>query len=892
MRWTLGWMALWFIGCAETQTVRCGDVICPPQSTCGPENECIPYLCGNEQVDGREACDSSTLLSCTDQGFYEGTLVCGATCELDTSGCSLFCGDHATNGPENCDGLPPPGTSCADFGFDVGALGCSGTCTLALDHCNAIGWRESPGTTDRDLRAVWQTGPNSGFAVGDGGTIMSEVDGVWTEMISPTTEDLHALYFAKPAAAAPQLFAVGANGTVLRYDGTTWTKQPVPAGTPSLNSIDGVSDTAIVVVGDGGTILRYDGTSWSKIASGTSVNLHGVWVGASAAYAVGDDYTLLEGTPGGGWTAKATPVAGRDLYAVFGVPSSPLELYIGGLSVDATYTGFYRYTAASGLMKADVPAEVTPSTRLRAAWGTGGLHVYLAGDKGQLLHWNGHKLTSVDSPTSRTIHDLHGIGPGQMIAAASGGKVLEYKGTDVERQTLAGSELRSAARYWPPGYSYFPTVVAGTARGTVIRETPSGWAAQAIGSRGDAVVNGLWIDGSLATSATDVYAAAGEDTDASEAGVWRSVNGAAFTRVASGGGANALYGVSQPALQIVAVGKTVQKLSAGTWATVTAPNGTHVLHAVFATPDGDWFAVGEKGYAMHDPGTGWVAIEAANVPDDLYGVWGSAANNVYAVGQHGRLLHWNGTAWRQLHSGTGENLVSISGTSASDIFATGSSGEIIHFDGVGWSRMNGLAGDIHAVSASFDETLFVNSDGVMERLLRKALPTENRCVDAWDNDGNGMTNCDDDACADDASCKRGGACETSEPVTCGTVDLATSTYSGVARLDDVPCLDHSTPGPEASYRFVATTTGPVTVTVADDSNQTELVVLDARAVVRNGSTTYAGCELGTCRAATHASGTQAVTFDAEADHTYYIVVDTTPLYVGVPFTLSVSCTSS
>jgi PKD repeat protein len=47
-------------------------------------------------------------------------------------------------------------------------------------------------------------------------------------------------------------------------------------------------------VGDNGTILAYDGVKWTCMASGTTVNLHGVWgdIG-SGFFAVGDGGTIL-----------------------------------------------------------------------------------------------------------------------------------------------------------------------------------------------------------------------------------------------------------------------------------------------------------------------------------------------------------------------------------------------------------------------------------------------------------------------------------------------------------------------------------------------------------------------------------------------------------------------
>jgi hypothetical protein len=53
----------------------------------------------------------------------------------------------------------------------------------------------------------------------------------------------------------------------------------------------------VYAVGGDGTILHYDGASWSVTTSGTSVSLFAVWGTSSGeVYAVGDYGMILRGT--------------------------------------------------------------------------------------------------------------------------------------------------------------------------------------------------------------------------------------------------------------------------------------------------------------------------------------------------------------------------------------------------------------------------------------------------------------------------------------------------------------------------------------------------------------------------------------------------------------------
>ncbi|HEY6225210.1 MAG TPA: Ig-like domain-containing protein [Gemmatimonadales bacterium] len=131
------------------------------------------------------------------------------------------------------------------------AAGTAGT-ILRLDGTT---WGPLPSGTTNALRGGTGS-PGDLFLVGDGGTILHSSDAVtWSAQASGTTNDL--------TAAEEHLFAVGAAGTILHYNGTSWSAQSSPT-TVRLNGIQGSSTTDIFAVGAQGTILHYDGTSWTR----------------------------------------------------------------------------------------------------------------------------------------------------------------------------------------------------------------------------------------------------------------------------------------------------------------------------------------------------------------------------------------------------------------------------------------------------------------------------------------------------------------------------------------------------------------------------------------------------------------------------------------------------
>jgi photosystem II stability/assembly factor-like uncharacterized protein len=92
------------------------------------------------------------------------------------------------------------------------------------------------------------------------------------------------------------VWTVGHGGTILFYDGTSWTAQ-ASGTTDFLRGVSALDESHVWTVGDGGTILFYDGTSWSPQARGTTDILSGVSaLDESHVWAVGHAEIILFGT--------------------------------------------------------------------------------------------------------------------------------------------------------------------------------------------------------------------------------------------------------------------------------------------------------------------------------------------------------------------------------------------------------------------------------------------------------------------------------------------------------------------------------------------------------------------------------------------------------------------
>ncbi len=153
------------------------------------------------------------------------------------------------------------------------------------------------------LFGIWGSGPSDVIAVGQNGNIQRFNGSTWSKMTNSDTRTLLSAF----GTATNNVYAVGASGAFLRYT-TSWSA--IPTGTTqNLWDVWPASATDVFVVGEGGTILRYNGSSFTTMASGTTKNLYGVFgFSATNVYAVGDLGTLLH-WDGTAWTPVQTGTA-------------------------------------------------------------------------------------------------------------------------------------------------------------------------------------------------------------------------------------------------------------------------------------------------------------------------------------------------------------------------------------------------------------------------------------------------------------------------------------------------------------------------------------------------------------------------------------------------------
>lgn len=192
--------------------------------------------------------------------------------------------------------------------------------------------------------------------------------------------------------SSDELYAVGGEpdrGRIRRFDGQAWTDVELEFEVPLLNWAYGFGPNDAFVVGSRGTVLRYDGT-WTRTASVTDQDLWGVW-GASA-----DDIWAVGGSVFGG---------------------QPTILRYDGTA--------WSKMAFPTLSKARVNAFFK-------VWGTGPDNVYVVGQRGVVLHYDGVELRELLVGTTRDLISLWGTGPDRIVIAGgrANGEIVTFDGTE------------------------------------------------------------------------------------------------------------------------------------------------------------------------------------------------------------------------------------------------------------------------------------------------------------------------------------------------------------------------------------------------------------------------------------------------------------------------------
>lgn len=283
--------------------------------------------------------------------------------------------------------------------------------------------------TGNTLRGVWLESLKLGFAVGNAGTILQYNGDVWTSMTSPIITQLNKVTSDTPGVTAPNTiggWAVGQAGVILRYDTNTnaWTSHAQSEVITSQN-LNGMliwdANTAVFAVGATGVILYWNGTVWAVVASGTTEILRGIgYDNQGSLWICGDNGTLLKSIDEGvTWQTVASGITKRLNYIWFS-PSRNIGYAVGedGMILKIIPSTNVVSVVPSGL-------DTGIGSMLYSIELTSDTSGFLVGNAGNILYWDGANFYQAPSPTSYALVDVAGSSINVVFAVGVDGTILK-----------------------------------------------------------------------------------------------------------------------------------------------------------------------------------------------------------------------------------------------------------------------------------------------------------------------------------------------------------------------------------------------------------------------------------------------------------------------------------
>ncbi len=264
-----------------------------------------------------------------------------------------------------------------------------------------------------DLYGVWGFSDDDVYAVGANGTALHYDGHTWSPLNPLLKHNLNDIWGASPT----DLYVVGDNATIMMYDGQgDWDTKRLKNNDVNLYGVWGYGDQRYVVgwgssKGDKDQVVHYNGYKWLYLYPGTQMHMSDVWCGENGFIAPGWEDRLLEYT---GYWYKWKMGGNRQLYGIWGDSETSI-FAVGENGACYLYDGKTWHGLQTGI-----------SNTLRAVGGGSPDDVYAVGEYGAIIHYDGDTWTEMDSGTEQTLYGVWGNTEGGVFAVGANGLILYY----------------------------------------------------------------------------------------------------------------------------------------------------------------------------------------------------------------------------------------------------------------------------------------------------------------------------------------------------------------------------------------------------------------------------------------------------------------------------------
>lgn len=253
---------------------------------------------------------------------------------------------------------------------DLWAVGHAGL----VRHFDGTTWSSSRVNSPYDLNAIAGVSSNDLWASGGGGLFR------WLGVAWQQYPPLPCSVFSMHARAVDDVWAVGALGCAMHWNGTAWVSSNSGLPNVTLRSVLARATNEVWVVGDSGTAFRFDGTTWSSTNTQSTATLHVVLPVNGDVVALGGQFATALRYRQGTWSSLPSPLKGGFRS---GVPDGAGGFFGAGNPLDtSSQATVLRHDGST--FSSDVSAPVREA--LQATWLAPSGTLWVAGTGGALLY--------------------------------------------------------------------------------------------------------------------------------------------------------------------------------------------------------------------------------------------------------------------------------------------------------------------------------------------------------------------------------------------------------------------------------------------------------------------------------------------------------------------------
>ena len=255
-------------------------------------------------------------------------------------------------------------------------------------------------------------------------------------------------------SSSSNIIAVEEDGTLVTYDGATWTTTAITSDPDAeFNDVYIIDGNTGVAVGDNGEVVLQTAGTWANLGSGTGRDLEAVWAySAAEIYAFGEQgaIQIYNGTSWSDQKPAAGTTNSDDFNDAWGNST-----YVYGITDNGT---LFRYTRSTNIWTEINTCNIAGSVDFKGIWGDASGNLYFAVElqnDGAVYKYDGSTCVQVVFSTNNELESIYGsTTTGEIYAVGEDGAVLYFDGSTWTNMTQ-GTEDLNAVWVDPAGVPHY-----------------------------------------------------------------------------------------------------------------------------------------------------------------------------------------------------------------------------------------------------------------------------------------------------------------------------------------------------------------------------------------------------------------------------------------------------